>query len=82
MKHRNEYISILRKLFQGLYNHAGRIRDYIVKDYGDCLAYVTNFSGAEDVFEAAQSIVESFVWADGIQNEEWFQREVLLTHNT
>ena len=24
----NEYISIHRKLFQGIYDHAGRIRDY------------------------------------------------------
>ena len=24
----NEYISIHRKLFQGIYNHAGKIRDY------------------------------------------------------
>mgnify|MGYP003377949720 CR=1 FL=1 len=37
---------------------------YIVKDYGYCLVHVTNFSGAKDVFEAAQDIVDSFVWAD------------------
>lgn len=37
---------------------------YIVKDYGYCLVHVTNFRGAKDVFEAAQDIVDSFVWAD------------------
>lgn len=43
---------------------------YIVKDYGYCLVHVTNFSGSEDVFKAAQGIVDSFVWADESQNEE------------
>ncbi len=43
---------------------------YIVKDYGYCLVHVTNFSGSEAVFEAAQSIADSFVWADGSQKEE------------
>lgn len=37
---------------------------YILKDYGFCLVQVTSFSGSENeaVFEAAQSIVDSFVW--------------------
>lgn len=35
---------------------------YIVKDYGFCLVQVTNFSKSESVYEAAQTIVDSFVW--------------------
>ena len=32
----NEYISIHRKLFQGIYNHVGKIRDYNItkKEWG------------------------------------------------
>lgn len=43
---------------------------YIVKDYGYCLVHATNFSGEESVFEAAQGIVDSFVWTDDSQSEE------------
>lgn len=35
---------------------------YIVKDYGFCLIHVTNFSQSEHVYEAAQTMVDSFVW--------------------
>lgn len=45
---------------------------YIVKDHVYCLDHVTNFSGTEDVFEVAQGIADSFVWADDSQNEERF----------
>lgn len=42
---------------------------YILKDYGFCLVQVTSFSGSENktVFEAAQSIVDSFVWNEDSQ---------------
>lgn len=42
---------------------------YILKDYGFCLVQVTSFSGTENekVFEAAQSIVDSFVWNEDNQ---------------
>lgn len=42
---------------------------YILKDYGVCLVQVTSFSGSENeaVFEAAQSIVDSFVWNEDSQ---------------
>lgn len=33
----NEYISIHRKLFQGIYNHAGKIRDYNITKKNGCL---------------------------------------------
>ena len=35
---------------------------YIVKDYGYCLIYATSFSGSEEVFDVAKSMVDSFVW--------------------
>lgn len=35
---------------------------YIVKNYGYCLIYATSFSGSEEVFDVAQSMVDSFVW--------------------
>lgn len=35
---------------------------YIVGDYRFCLVQVTNFSRSESVYEAAQTIVDSFVW--------------------
>lgn len=39
-------------------------QNYILKDYGFCLVQVISFSGTENenIFEAAQSIVDSFVW--------------------
>lgn len=42
---------------------------YILKDYGFCLVQVTSFSGAENenIFEAAQSIVDSFIWNEDTQ---------------
>lgn len=42
---------------------------YILKDYVFCLVQVTSFSGSENktVFEAAQSIVDSFVWNEDSQ---------------
>ena len=33
----NEYISIHRKLFQGIYKHAGKIRDYNITKKNGCL---------------------------------------------
>lgn len=33
----NEYISIHRKLFQGIYKHAGNIRDYNITKKSGCL---------------------------------------------
>ncbi len=35
---------------------------YIVKDYGFCLVHLTNFTGSESTYGAAQTIVDSFVW--------------------
>ena len=43
---------------------------YILKDYGFCLVQLTNFSGSEGAFEAAQSIVDSFVWDEENQPTE------------
>lgn len=42
---------------------------YILKDYGFFLVQVTSFSGSENenVFEAVQSIVDSFVWNENNQ---------------
>lgn len=42
---------------------------YILKDYGFCLVQVTSFTGSENegIFEAAQSIVDSFVWNEDSQ---------------
>lgn len=37
---------------------------YIVKDYEFCLVHVTNFTKSESVYEAAQTIVNSFTWVD------------------
>ena len=33
----NEYIAIHRKLFQGIYKHAGKIRDYNITKKNGCL---------------------------------------------
>lgn len=35
---------------------------YIVREYGYCLFHATSFSGTEEVFDVAQSMVDSFVW--------------------
>ena len=35
---------------------------YIVDDYRYCLIHLTNFSGAEDADQAAQAMVDSFMW--------------------
>ncbi|MGO5028993.1 hypothetical protein [Candidatus Agathobaculum pullicola] len=35
---------------------------YIVKDYGFCLVQLTNFTGSDSASQAAQTIVDSFVW--------------------
>lgn len=37
---------------------------YIVKDYGFCLVQLTNFTGSDNAYQAAQTIVDSFVWND------------------
>ena len=55
----NEYISIHRKLFQGIYKHAGKIRDYNItkKEWvlrGDTVLYVN----AEDLRRAIESDLE------------------------
>lgn len=39
----NEYISIHRKLFQGIYKHAGKIRDYNIKKKNGCLTEQWSF---------------------------------------
>lgn len=45
---------------------------YILKDYGFCLVQATSFTGSdnESIFEAAQTIVDSFVWNEDSQQEE------------
>lgn len=45
---------------------------YILKDYGFCLVQATSFTGLdnESIFEAAQTIVDSFVWNEDSQQEE------------
>ena len=45
---------------------------YILQDYGFCLVQVTSFTGSENesIFEAAQSIVDSFVWNEDNKQEE------------
>lgn len=45
---------------------------YILKDYGFCLVQATSFIGSdnESIFEAAQTIVDSFVWNEDSQQEE------------
>lgn len=52
----------------------GTITDqyYILKDYGFCLVQVTSFTGSENtgIFEAAQTIVDSFVWNEDNQQGE------------
>ncbi len=40
------------------------VQYYILKDYGFCLVQLTNFTGASAPDEAAQSIVDSFVWEE------------------
>ncbi len=35
---------------------------YIVKDYEFCLVQLTNFTGSDSAYQAAQTIVDSFVW--------------------
>ena len=55
----NEYIAIHRKLFQGIYNHAGKIRDYNItkKEWvlrGDTVLYVN----AEDLRRAIEYDLE------------------------
>lgn len=37
---------------------------YIVKDFGFCLVQLTNFTGSDSAYQAAQTIVDSFVWDD------------------
>jgi len=37
---------------------------YIVDDYRYCLIHLTNFTGSEGAFEAAQAMADSFVWED------------------
>jgi len=37
---------------------------YIVDDYRYCLIHLTNYSGAENSYNAAQTMVDSFVWSD------------------
>ena len=37
---------------------------YIVKDFGFCLVQLTNFTGSDNAYQAAQTIVDSFVWND------------------
>jgi len=37
---------------------------YIVRDYEYCLVHVTNFTKSENVYEAAQTIINSFTWVD------------------
>lgn len=37
---------------------------YIVDDYRYCLVHLTNYTGSENADEAAQAIVDSFVWED------------------
>ena len=45
---------------------------YILQDYSFCLVQVTSFTGSENesIFEAAQSIVDSFVWNEDNKQEE------------
>ena len=45
---------------------------YILQDYFVCLFQVTSFTGSENesIFEAAQSIVDSFVWNEDNKQEE------------
>ena len=37
---------------------------YIVGDNQFCLVHVTNFTKSESIYEAAQTIVNSFTWDD------------------
>ncbi len=37
---------------------------YILDDYRYCLVHLTSFTGEEDAYQAAQTIADSFVWAD------------------
>lgn len=52
----------------------GTITDmyYILKDYGFCLVQVTSFTGSENesIFEAAKTMVDSFVWNEDSPQEE------------
>lgn len=40
------------------------VQHYIVDDYRYCLIHLTDFSGEESNYEAAQALADSFVWAD------------------
>lgn len=45
---------------------------YILKDYGFALVHVTSFSGSDNtgIFDAAQTIVDSFVWDEDGELQE------------
>ncbi len=42
---------------------------YIVDDYRYCLIHLTDYTGSDSVYDAAQAMADSFVW-DGIPTEE------------